>query len=187
MKKLLFTFILFGMGMSFVNAQSANYKDFEWDVIKLGYVLPGGDNLGAGGMGGMEFRLNVRDDLSIGLRTETAAFDYEVDGDDFDVDATWSWAATADYYFNTTSAYRAYAGLGFGAFKEGNVKVKDSDLTVTEGVTSAGLIPRVGYEYNHLRLSAEYNIMMDGGVSNYFSISAALTLWGGYKGGSKGE
>ena len=103
MKKLLFTFILFGMGMSFVNAQSANYKDFEWDVIKLGYVLPGGDNLGAGGMGGMEFRLNVRDDLSIGLRTETAAFDYEVDGDDFDVDATWSWAATADYYFNTTS------------------------------------------------------------------------------------
>jgi len=182
MKKLLFAFILVGLTGSFLNAQAPSYKDFEWDVIKLGYVLPGGSSFSSGTLGGGELRLNVRDDLSIGLRTELAAFDHNVDGDDFDVDATWSWAATADYYFNTTSPYRAFAGLGFGSFAAGNITGNDGETVITEGITSTGVLARVGYEYNHLRISAEYNIMFKEQGTNYFTLSAALTLWGGYTG-----
>ena len=132
---------------------------------------------------GGEFRLNLRDDLSIGLRTETVVFDHDF-GDNFDVDATWSWAATADYYLNTLSAYRAFVGLGFGSFSAGNIREINNEVVINEtpGATSTGLIPRVGYEYGHLRISAEYNYMLEDNTTNYFTLSAALTLWGGYNG-----
>jgi outer membrane protein X len=167
---------------AFLQAQAPSYKDFEWDVIKLGYVLPGGGEYSSGGLGGGELRLNLRDDLSIGLRTESATFDHAFDDDEFEVEATWSWAATADYYFNTSSPYRTFAGLGFGSFTEGDIKGKDDDVIIRKGITSSGLVTRVGYEYGHLRISAEYNIMMKEEGTNYFTFSAALTLWGGYTG-----
>lgn len=181
MKKLLLSICMIMIGLSSIYAQAPSFKDFEWDIIKIGYVIPGGDNYSSGGLGGGELRLNLRDDLSIGLRTETVGFDHDF-GDDFDVDATWSWAVTADYYFNTLSAYRAFAGLGFGSFRSGNIKEADSEIIVTKGATSSGLVPRIGYEYGHLRLSAEYNLMFKEEATNYFTISAALTLWGGYNG-----
>ena len=176
-----FTFLVFSF--SVISAQAPSYKNFEWDVIKLGYSLPGSDSYAQGGIWGGELRLNLRDDLSIGLRTEAVSFGNDF-GDTFDVDISWSWAVTSDYYFNTTSAYRAFAGLGFGGFKSGNIKEVNDDVIVTEfpGTSSAGLIPRVGYEFNHLRLSAEYNFTFKEAAPNYLAFSAALTLWGGYKG-----
>ncbi len=46
---------------------------------------------------------------------------------------------------------------------------------------SIGLIPRVGYELGHLRLSAEYNLTFDDAVPDYIGIHLGITLWGGYK------
>ena len=181
MKKLLLSICIFSFAISYLYSQAPSYKDFEWDIIKLGYVIPGGDDYSDGRLVGGEFRLNLRDDLSIGLRTESVVFDHNF-GEEIDVDATWSWAATSDYYWNTTSAYRAFTGIGFGSFRSGNITEDDGDIIITEGSTSTGILARIGYEYNHLRISAEYNMILEDNATNYFTLCAAFTLWGGYKG-----
>lgn len=172
---------LFVLILSF-SASGQNYKSFEWDIVRFGYVIPSGDGTSGGIAISTEPRFNIADNLSLGLRAEFALFGAE-DGDLVDIGASGSYALMADYYFNTTSSTRAFAGIGFGTFSGGDVTITTGGVEQTaEGASSIGLIPRVGYELGHLRVSLEYNYTFKSEVPNYFGVHLGITIGGGYKG-----
>ena len=165
------------------NVDAQSYGPIEWDVVRLGYVLPSGDGVSGGLAFGSELRYNVNDQISAGLRAEFALFGSgDVEG--VDVGAAGSYALIGDYYFSAESNKRPFAGLGIGTFSSGSVTVTNPDGSETEvdGGSSIGVIPRVGYELGLLRLSAEYNLLFDEGTSNYIGIHLGLTIGGRYKG-----
>jgi len=164
-----------------INAQAESYTDFEWDILRLGYAVPSGlDNLSSGVALGTEARYNLKDEISIGLRWEIAVYgSSDVAGSSVEIGAAGSIALMGDYYFNTESSKRPFAGLGIGTFSGGSVST--STTTVDAG-NSIGIIPRVGYEFGHLRIAAEYNLAFSDNVASYIGIHLAATLFGGYDG-----
>jgi hypothetical protein len=155
-----------------------DYTPFEWDILRFGYAIPSGEALSSGIAIGSEARYNVNNQISVGLRTEFAIYG---GGDDSSasIGAAGSYALMGDYYFSGSSSKRAFAGLGLGLFSGASVTV---GATQVGGGTGFGVIPRAGYEFGHLRLSAEYNLALKEGISNYIGIHIGLTLWGGYQG-----
>lgn len=70
--KLLFAFCL--VSFFITDTQAQNYKKFEWDILRLGYVIPGGDGVSGGLSLGTEPRYNINDNNSAGIRWELALF-----------------------------------------------------------------------------------------------------------------
>lgn len=166
-----------------MNAQAESYTDFEWDILRFGYVIPGGtEGLSSGFAIGSEARYNLKDNISIGLRIEGALYGSDdALGSDVSIGAALSYALMGDYYFKTTSSKRAFAGLGIGLFNGASVEVNGGTGSGDAG-SSIGLIPRIGYELGHVRLSGEYNLTFDSAVPNYIGIQIGITLFGGYDG-----
>lgn len=182
MKKLVYLFAFVAMSLNSLSAQAPSYTDFEWDIVRLGYAAPAGsDNVGGGISLGTEVRYNLKDNLSLGLRYEIAVFSAADDIGNGSVGASGSYALIGDYYLKTTSSKRAFVGLGIGQFVGGDIEVDGSEETIEAG-SSIGLIPRVGYEFGHLRLSAEYNLAFKEEVASYIGIHLGITLFGGYDG-----
>ena len=184
MKNLFFLVLLcIGFNAS-TYAQAPSYTDFEWDILRFGYVIPGGDGVSGGLAISGEPRYNLTDNLSIGLRGEFALFGSGDDSGNVDIGAAASYVLIGDYYFNTTSSKRPFAGFGIGSFDSGNVTITDGNGNETEFSAGSGfgVVPRVGYEFGHLRLSAEYNLLFKEGASNYLGIHLGITLFGGYDG-----
>jgi hypothetical protein len=180
MKKIILLFIVF-VSLILVNEATAqNYTSLEWDLIRLGYVIPSGvEGVGAGLAVGSEVRYNITDRISAGLKGEVAIYSSTSDLENASVGAAVSTLLTGDYYFNTTSSRRLFAGIGIGQFGGASAKVDDEDLG-TAG-SAFGVAPRVGYELGHLRLAVEYNLPFKNTVSKYFGIQIAGTIGGGYK------
>ena len=165
-------------------AQAPNYVDWEWDILKFGFVEPtSGNNTSSGIEWATELRYNVRDDLSIGLAFQGAAFSTDFDDDNFDLGVAGAFLINGDYYLKTNSNTRAFLGLGFGRFGDGTLEIRNGNAAddIIEGSDSVGLAPRFGFELGHGRLLAQYNYSFKESTTDYFSISLALTLWGGYK------
>lgn len=182
MKKLLFSLVAFLCLNSSMNAQAPSYTDFEWDILRLGYAIPGGASVGSGLALGTEVRYNLKDNISVGLRWEVAIYGSgDETGTDVDLGAAGSYALMGDYYFNTESSKRAFAGLGIGMFQGASVEVSGQTGSI-DGGSSIGIIPRIGYEFGHLRISGEYNLTFDDAVANYIGIHIGITLFGGYDG-----
>ena len=181
-KSLFFILALFFMNSN-INAQAESYTDFEWDILRMGYVIPSGvTGIGSGFSVGSAVRYNLKDNISVGLRFEGAIYGSDdVLGSNVSLGLAASYALMGDYYFNTESSKRAFAGLGIGYFKGASVEVDGTTGTGGEG-SSIGFIPRVGYEFGHLRLSAEYNLALDDAVPSYIGIQLGITLFGGYDG-----
>lgn len=100
-------------------------------------------------------------------------------GVNVDVGSSSSVAVLGDYYFNTESNNRPFAGFGIGAFSSGDITIDTGSGTSTaEGGSGLGLIGRVGYELGFLRISGEYNLLTSDGSSNYLGIQLGLTLFG---------
>ncbi|MEM9546078.1 MAG: hypothetical protein AAGA77_08895 [Bacteroidota bacterium] len=182
MKNLFFTALAVLFLCSNLNAQAESYTDFEWDIIRFGYVMPSGvDGVSSGFSMGSEPRYNLKDNISVGVRWEIALYGAADDlGSNFDLGAAGSVALIGDYYFNTESSKRAFAGFGIGSFSGASLEVNGE--TVGDAGSAIGIIPRVGYEFGHLRLSAEYNLAFDDAVPNYLGINLGITLFGGYDG-----
>jgi len=174
MKNLLFCAICMCAFAFSSNAQS--YKSFEWDIVKFGYVIPGGDGASGGLSLGSEPRYNVNDQFSVGLRWEIALFGS--DSDLVDVGASGSFALMGDYYISNNGNNRFFAGLGLGSFSSASITV--SGMNEIGGSSSIGVIPRIGYELGHLRIAAEYNLPFGENADGYLGINLAATLWGGY-------
>ena len=183
MKNLFFTALAVLFLCSNLSAQSESYTDFEWDIVRFGYVIPSGvDGVSSWFSIGTEPRYNLKDNISIGVRWEIALYGASDElGSSVDLGAAGSVALIGDYYFNTESSKRAFAGFGVGSFGGFSVEVDGEEQEGDVG-SSIGIIPRVGYEFGHLRLSAEYNLTFDDAVPNYLSINLGITLFGGYDG-----
>ncbi len=179
MKNLFFAVLSLLFLCSNLNAQSDYYTDFEWDILRFGYISPSGvDGITAGVAFGTEPRYNLKDNISVGLRLDVALYG---SGDDIisnvSLGSAVSFALIGDYYFNTDSSRRPFAGFGVGLFDGVSVEAVGGGTGF-----SLGLVPRVGYEFGHLRLSAEYNLVFDDNVPNYLGLNLGITLFGGYDG-----
>lgn len=182
MKKLVYLFAFVAMSLNSLSAQAPSYTDFEWDIARFGYAAPVGSDGVTGGISlGTEVRYNLKDNLSLGLRYEIAVFGSDFETEGVEIGVSGSYALIADYYLSTTSSKRAFVGLGIGQFAGGDVEVGGTAVEGDVG-SSIGLIPRVGYEFGHLRLSAEYNLAFKEEVSSYLGIHLGITLFGGYDG-----
>ncbi len=187
MKTQLLTICLMLFGFTNVFAQAPSYTDFEWDVVGIGVAIPIDENSIKEGLSlAGEVRYNLADNFSLGLGGEMNFFDLEeLDdrGGTGTIGSSFSSYLTADYYFSSSSANRAFAGLAFGGNVNGDIEIPDTgESTFTEGASGVSLAPRIGYELGHARFSAQYNIGLKEELYNYLTIRVALTLWGGYKG-----
>jgi len=164
-------------------AQAPSYVDFEWDVFRVGYVFNlSGDADGGGAIGG-ELRYNATDFFSLGFSGDAAFISGDF-GPDAELGITGNSLIVGDYYFSNTSGQRPFVGLGVGIYSTGTLTLIDGNVEeIIEGATGAGFAPRAGFEFGHVRLQGQYNLTLKEGQSDYFAISVALTLWGGYRGG----
>ncbi|MGB3800912.1 MAG: hypothetical protein WA952_13940 [Lewinella sp.] len=178
---LLLVFILSGAA----TAQSNNYRMFEWDLLRIGYAIPGGERFAGGLALGTEVRYNATDNISVGFRPEVAVYTSNLENDVIDVGAAGSYVLTGDYYLRSEGGFRPFGGLGIGSFGGASVTVETSDDTIDEDDVEAGqafgIVPRVGLELGHFRVSLEYNLTFSDQVPNYFGIMIAPTLFGGPK------
>lgn len=159
--------------------QAQDYGPIEWDIVRFGYVIPSGEGTGAGIALGSEVRYNVNNNISAGLRAEFALFG-SGDDDSVEVGTARSYSLIGDYYFQTESNKRAFAGFGIGSFGGVTATITDAagNETEVDGDGSIGIIPRVGYELGFLRLTGEYNLLFSEGASNYLGIHLAFTIGG---------
>lgn len=154
-----------------VSAQSVNYVNWELDILRIGWATPvGSDAERTGVAGGMELRYNISDHTSLGLASEFAGFSTDWANDNLNFDDKAQIMLTWDRYLAKDSPTRPFIGLGAGQMIE------------LERGSSFGIAPRLGLEFGHLRFQAQYSYAVTGDVTDHFSVTAALTLWGGYKG-----
>lgn len=174
--------LFFLISLSQMQAQSPSYVDFEWDVFRFGYALSSQDGQDGGLQFGGEIRYNATDHFSLGIGTNGTVFGTDFDNN-VDVGVSGSSLLLGDFYFSNTSPTRAFLGMGVGLYTTGTVTIDNNGIEdVVKGTTGSGIAPRFGYEFGHIRLLGQYNWTFKEGHSNYFGISVALTLWGGYRG-----
>ncbi len=160
------------------------FKKFKVDV-SLGYAIPA-HSMGSGKKGGLLFviepKYNVTDQVAVGLRMEGAAMARIADeGDKGDIKLNYSYLATGDYYFSN-KRFRPFAGLGAGIYTAGNITVDentDADNLNIPRESRFGVLTRIGFEYGHLRMGAEYNILSD--KAGYFGFKIGVVIGGGKK------
>ena len=189
MKKLSIIFCSLILGLGSLSAQAPSYTDFEWDIFGLGIAMPvGEDQISRGIAMGGEVRFNATDYLSVGIGSDFSFFDIKEFENIEDEDITIGFSSTAfisgDYYFNTTSSKRAFAGLALGSTDIGDIEFTEEgdEATIIEGPTGMSIAPRVGFEYSHARFLLHYNIGLKEELTDYIAVKVSLTLWGGYQG-----
>lgn len=169
----------------FANAQTElTFKPFKVDIA-LGYALPSGSGSKAGLLVAVEPKYALNDNLTLGLRMETAVTAQgSVVNDELkegEVKASGSYLATADYYFNT-NRFRPFVGGGAGLYTNASADL-DEDVTAedVQKTRKFGFAPRAGFEYGHFRTAIEYNIAGKSGSlnHNYLGIKLGFFLGGG--------
>jgi len=182
MKKTLL--VICGTILSFsLFAQAPSYKNFELELLRIGYAGSGTEGQTGGAAVGAEIRFNYTNKISLGL-----ASDVYILGDDFDetvvdVGVAASTMLFGDYYFRGDSPNRLFAGLGVG-FNSGASFTSTNGMisNEVEGSSGFGVAPRIGYELGHIRFQAVYNFTFAEGRDGFFGVTAGIVLWGGYKG-----
>ena len=187
MKKLI-TFAFAILIFQLANAQETKtdsrvFKKFKVDV-SLGYASPqesGGTGTKAGVLFVIEPKYAVMDELSVGLRMEGAAMaNVSKDGESGNAKANYSYLATGDYYFSNNK-FRPFVGAGAGIFTFASVDLADDDTNFDNLPTASkfGFMARAGFEYGHLRLGVEYNIVAD--KMGYLGVKLGAVIGGGRK------
>jgi len=176
-------------------AQAPSYTDFEWDILGLGMAIPVGEgDISSGMVISGEVRFNYLDNISFGIGSDAALFDIKdlenVDEEEVSIGYSSTSYISCDYYFNTTSSKRAFAGLALGSTDIGDLEFEidgEDDPTTVEGPTGMSIAPRVGFEYGHARMQLHYNIGLKKELTDYIAFKVSLTLWGGYQGNDINE
>lgn len=126
----------------FANAQTElTFKPFKVDIA-LGYALPSGSGSKAGLLVAVEPKYALNDNLTLGLRMETAVTAQgSVVNDELkegEVKASGSYLATADYYFNT-NRFRPFVGGGAGLYTNASADL-DEDVTAEDVKKQGNLV-----------------------------------------------
>lgn len=159
------------------------FKKFKVDV-SLGYAIPQKIE-GSGKSGGVLFAIEpkyaVMDELSVGLRIEGAAMaKVDMEGETGNVKVNASYLATGDYYFSNNK-FRPFGGVGAGMFTSAsaNTDMEDDELDNLPVNSNFGFMVRGGFEYGHLRVGVEYNIVAD--KAGYLGLKIGAVIGGGRK------
>jgi outer membrane protein W len=172
------------------NAQT--FKAVEVDFPSLGYASSG--DAGSGIQLPIEVRYNINDKMSAGLQFQWAFMvnaDLEAAG--LSISATGNSSVVFDYYLSA-NAFRPFVGLGAGSYSYVYTGVDTSSAltggSIETGLRKIGIAPRIGFEFKHLRMMAEYNAVLGtadaalGSASynpSYLAVKIALTIGGGRK------
>jgi len=182
-KKLFLSIIIFASTSVFCFSQS--YDLLEWDVLGFGLAVPAADGFNIGITMHTEPRVNIHDNLSIGLRGEWAFFaniDPEIYDDEGTVEGRAAYLLTPDYNVVNNKDLRVFVGPGIGFYSG---KVVYSDIIEFEDdkrISSFGFSPRAGVELALLRIAFEYNIITNDALSDYFNFRLGLNIGGRHKG-----
>lgn len=189
MKNLNMTFLCLAVS---AGMYAQTFKPIEVDFPALGYAFS--RDAGKGIQLPIEARYNVNDQISVGIQGQWAFLvNADAKAAGLSISATGNTSLVGDYYLSA-NAFRPFSGLGLGMYNYVYAGV-DTSNALTGGSAGIGLrkfgfAPRVGFEYKHLRMMAEYNLILDtkdvilGSASynpSYFAIKMALTLGGGRK------
>ena len=185
-----------GLLISFSSADAQDFKPFKVG-IGLGFAAPG--NTGAGAGGGALFYIEpayrATDNVSVGLRLESAIIARGVEGvgdDDVKGDASSnvSYTLNTQYYFNDRYV-RPFIGAGAGLFSLAAVKFNSTgsnsiDADEVESETRFGFYPRIGIDAGHFNFTIDYNFIPKTDIpgvgevrNNYLGIKAGFTIGGG--------
>ncbi|SFO60993.1 Outer membrane protein W [Algoriphagus ornithinivorans] len=165
MKKLLIVLaILFSAQASF-GQQAGKFRM----GLDLGPAIPDGGGLGF--LVNLEPKINIANNMNVGLRFGVAALAKEVTTiNDFEeyqgeVSANASISGTFDYYFNNGgSNFAPYIGVGYGYFTLSAVEFDSSspsapDFDNLDADFKWAPIVRAGIELGKFRMGAEYNFV----------------------------
>jgi hypothetical protein len=181
-----------------VNAQDYDevepvyFKPFRVDVF-AGAAFPASNIFGAGAMLGVEPKYALSSAINTGLRLEAAGLVrsfYKVNLNEQKVQADLtlmgSSLLTTDYYFNSGRDIRFFAGLGAGAYWYGAASFAGTPDTNTDPVETKagvrfGMMPRIGVEGYHVRVSTEYNFVGKAGrtKNSYLALKLGFYFGGG--------
>lgn len=185
MKKLLLLPALLVLAVM-AKAQSTDYHAFKFD-IGVGYAIPSGSS-GGGTKAGATFTLQphyrLSNDFAIGLRLEGAGLGYvnTAVSDQTKVYVLTSYCLTAEYYFLPTG-FRPFIGAGGGLVYQKSAQAGSGYNGLVSGGSRFGAFPEAGFEFGHLRVSADYNVM--GNNTNYLAFKIGAFFGGGTKSHSK--
>lgn len=193
MKKFVYLLALAMLMSTFTNAQE--YKKFKVGV-GLGYAMASGSGSSGGVLFTLEPAYRLQDNLSIGLRMESAiivrGFSQSSSSASIDAAAVGSYTLNGQYYFGSTS-FRPFVGAGFGLYSlaavSESVSSGGSNVSVAIAAESKfGFYPRVGFDYRHFNMALDYNIIpattVGGGndlKNSYIGIRIGAFFGGGKK------
>lgn len=164
MKKFTCVLALALLASTFTYAQE--YKKFKVGV-GLGYAMASGSGSSGGVLFTLEPAYRLQDNLSIGLRMESAVivrgFSQSTTSASISAAAIGSYTLNGQYYFGSTS-FRPFVGAGVGMFSLAAVSESVSSGGSSASIAIAaeskiGFYPRVGFDYRHFNMAIDYNII----------------------------
>lgn len=145
--------------------------------MDLGAAIPKGGGIGA--LVNLEPKVNLKDNMNVGIRFGIAGLAKDVTYYDFtedyegEISANISISGTFDYYFNQGGTQLApYLGAGFGYYTLSSVQINNGDFDVPDnfGDLEADFkwapMVRAGVELGKFRMGAEYNFVPKSNLQN---------------------
>ncbi len=145
--------------------------------LDLGPAIPKDGGIGA--ILNLEPKVNLKNNLSVGMRFGVAALAKDITYYDFSADyegevsANVSIAGTMDYYFNSGKSNAApFIGLGYGYYALSSVEVQNGDFDNPDNVGELEAdfkwapMLRAGVELGKFRMAAEYNFVPTSNLQN---------------------
>ncbi|MBN7817126.1 outer membrane beta-barrel protein [Algoriphagus pacificus] len=173
MKKFLAIISFFAI-CNFSNAQHAGRFRMGMDV---GPAIPKGGGIGA--LVNLEPKVNLKNNLNVGIRFGVAALAKDVTyyniNDDYEgeISGNISVTGTMDYYFNNGGSNVApYIGAGFGYFALSSIEINSTDFDTPDNIGDLEAdfkwapMVRAGVELGKFRMGAEYNFVPTSNLQN---------------------
>ncbi|MBA4745729.1 MAG: outer membrane beta-barrel protein [Muricauda sp.] len=191
MKKIFFALLLM---LAVVQVSQAQEQGKFRVGLDLGYTMPDG---GGGVLFAIEPKINIADNMNVGIRFESAAMAKNVEAGPVSAEASltasMSYSGTFDYYFNSgSSSFAPFVGAGMGYSSLGSIGFDIDDIEEAEGDADLevdgkfGGLLRAGFEAGKFRLAATYNLIgktdLGEGAevkNSYLGISLGFYLGGG--------
>ncbi len=193
MKKLYVLFLLCSTLVTVTQAQE--YRKFKVG-FGLGYATSGGSGSSGGVLVTFEPAYRISDQLSIGLRLETAALTRGFSSSTFSSGGTVGVAAVGSYtvngqYYLGSGKFRPFVGAGLGLFSLASVSVSSggSSFDAAAAESKFGFYPRVGFDYGHFNMALDYNLIPSTAVAgssetinnSYLGVRIGVFFGGGKK------
>ena len=198
MKKLLTIILLLGLGQVSFAQQAGRFRM----GIDLGPAIPDGGGIGA--LVNLEPKINLKNNLSIGMRFGVAGIAkdvtyYDINQDyEGEVSANVSISGTLDYYFNSgKSSVAPFIGAGFGYYALSSLDINTNDFNNPDDIGNLEAdfnwapMVRAGVELRKFRMAAEYNFVPNSNlqdisgniigeaVNQYFGFTLGFYVGGG--------